>query len=634
MIRFGKLEIQNFGCIKSAELQLDELGLILLLGENRDTAAADSNGSGKSTVFKALSWCLFGQTVDKIKGLSIIRHGSKRAEVGLNVSVGSDEYLIRRTKGRRKAEALSICYRESGESLGTKTLKEAQEKVEELLGLDWLTFKNTVLYGQGDILHFADPKTTDTQRKAVLSKLLRLEKFDLARKVARSRKAAAGKKLAELSGKIDVLTGQLDRIDVEGLEADSERWEENRAERVSVAKKVVKTAKGALSKAKKQAKKLVDYEQRASDVEMMLADFHEIRERIEELRRDDFELDKDLVALGIEIGSFVKSIKELKEGIWTFEEGGCPTCGAITESDEVRKKVSSMTRDLKKTEMQLTEVEAKREGITKKRRSINEEVRKAQEELAEESDWVEHREMLRDAISRLSLEKKRIPLIEKEIKWLKSEVDRVTEEPNPYTDQIAKATELGAKLSADLEAAEKQVSEHEKVEELADFWIEGFGPSGIQSYLLDSVTPVIEERANRYLEILSDGDLKIKIDTLTTLKDGSVRDKLDVTPTIEGIEGIPPSGGQLKKITLACDLALMDLLAKREGASVDLLLLDEVLDGLDRAGRARVMDLLSYLKHQRSTIIVISHDPEIVEKFSHAMIVVKRGGSSKLEIAE
>jgi DNA repair exonuclease SbcCD ATPase subunit len=147
---------------------------------------------------------------------------------------------------------------------------------------------------------------------------------------------------------------------------------------------------------------------------------------------------------------------------------------------------------------------------------------------------------------------------------------------------------------------------------------------------MDSVVPVVAARANKYLEILADGDLRIKLDTLTTLKGGGVREKLSFTTTVEGQQDVPMSGGQLKKVTLATDLALMDLLAKREGAAVDLLLLDEVLDGLDAAGRSRIMDLLSHLRSQRSTIIVISHDPEIVEKFGKTITVIKKNGIARL----
>jgi DNA repair exonuclease SbcCD ATPase subunit len=254
-------------------------------------------------------------------------------------------------------------------------------------------------------------------------------------------------------------------------------------------------------------------------------------------------------------------------------------------------------------------------------------------ELADWDDWKDQARLISDTVTDLRIKAGRAPDIERRRDAVKAERKRLKSESNPFRTQIKERRERATKLREDIDGKRAEAEAAQRESDLNAFWVEGFGPGGLPSYLLDSVVPVVAERANRYLEILSDGDLRIQLDTLTTLKGGAVRDKLSVIPTIEGQEGVAPSGGQLKKMTLACDLALMDLLASREGAAVDLLLLDEVLDGLDAAGRARVMDLLEVLRAQRSTIIVISHDPEIVEKFGKAVTVVKSGGAATVKAA-
>jgi DNA repair exonuclease SbcCD ATPase subunit len=125
------------------------------------------------------------------------------------------------------------------------------------------------------------------------------------------------------------------------------------------------------------------------------------------------------------------------------------------------------------------------------------------------------------------------------------------------------------------------------------------------------------------------------MDTLSELKSGAVKDKLSINTTIEGNQNVTPSGGQLRKITLACDLALMDIVAQREGTAIDLLLMDEVLDGLDATGRSRIMDLLTHLKKQRGTIFLVTHDPELLEfmeKFDRIINVTKQDGVSDIRI--
>jgi len=77
---------------------------------------------------------------------------------------------------------------------------------------------------------------------------------------------------------------------------------------------------------------------------------------------------------------------------------------------------------------------------------------------------------------------------------------------------------------------------------------------------------------------------------------------------------------------------LMDLVASREGEHLDLLALDEVLDGLDSEGCQRVLMLLQKLRSQRNSIFVISHEAEVAEMFEKAVMAVKENGSTKLEM--
>ena len=163
----------------------------------------------------------------------------------------------------------------------------------------------------------------------------------------------------------------------------------------------------------------------------------------------------------------------------------------------------------------------------------------------------------------------------------------------------------------------------------------GFSNQGLPSFLLDSVMPFITERANHYLETLSDGDIKVNFSTQREMKSskGEFKDEIDITWEIEGIEDYPPSGGQLKKMEIATDLALMDLVSTQEKAHVDLLALDEILDGLDDEGRQRIMVLLREIRSKRGSVFVISHESEVAEIFEKAIIVVKKDGVTSLQIA-
>ena len=163
-----------------------------------------------------------------------------------------------------------------------------------------------------------------------------------------------------------------------------------------------------------------------------------------------------------------------------------------------------------------------------------------------------------------------------------------------------------------------------------EFWVDGFGNAGMPSMLLDNVVDELAADANRYLDILADGDLRVSFDTQTMLKSGEVRDRFAVLVDVERAGNVQPSGGQLKKIEIACDLALMDLVARRERTGIDMLVLDECLDGLDAEGQSRVVDLLMHLRGRRRSIFVISHTPALPDVFETVVTVVKENGVSRL----
>ena len=67
-----KVEILNFLAIEEAEFGLDDMGLVYISGVNHDETSADNNGSGKSSIGDAISWCLWGSTARDVGGDDII----------------------------------------------------------------------------------------------------------------------------------------------------------------------------------------------------------------------------------------------------------------------------------------------------------------------------------------------------------------------------------------------------------------------------------------------------------------------------------------------------------------------------------------------------------------------------------
>ena len=72
-MRFNSLTCSNFMSFESCSIDLLGNGFVKVVGQNNNkTDNSKSNGSGKSAIWEALSWCLTGSTLRGSK--DIVRH--------------------------------------------------------------------------------------------------------------------------------------------------------------------------------------------------------------------------------------------------------------------------------------------------------------------------------------------------------------------------------------------------------------------------------------------------------------------------------------------------------------------------------------------------------------------------------
>ncbi len=75
------------------------------------------------------------------------------------------------------------------------------------------------------------------------------------------------------------------------------------------------------------------------------------------------------------------------------------------------------------------------------------------------------------------------------------------------------------------------------------------------------------------------------------------------------------SGGQKRRLALACALAVRP----------EILLLDEPFSGLDAEGQEKIIETLKNLHANGMTILMVSHDPDILYEISDRIIVLSEG---------
>ena len=97
-LKFTKVHIENFMSLGEVDIELDNLGYTLVSGVNNAVQdMAKSNGSGKSSIFDAIMWCLTGDTIRGNKDV-VNLYGDDGAVVSLHFSVDGKNYTVIRSK--------------------------------------------------------------------------------------------------------------------------------------------------------------------------------------------------------------------------------------------------------------------------------------------------------------------------------------------------------------------------------------------------------------------------------------------------------------------------------------------------------------------------------------------------------
>jgi DNA repair exonuclease SbcCD ATPase subunit len=641
VIELVRVVAQDFCVFSELDVELKKQGLVFICADNRDSEGADSNGAGKTTIFKAVTWALFGECVDGDKGDEVIRRGAKKAMSTVSIEDGDTMWHITRVRSKGKPR-LSM---EREDSTGRHPVEESKELLEErihnLVGLDFHAFKNTVLYGANDIVKFADPRTRDSDRKGMLHCILRTSVLQDAHRKALDRAKEVREDIAKVDKSIAEVQAAINAVDVTSARKRRDRWDE---EHEASIKAETDKAQACRDEAKRIGS--INY---ATDIAAIQARIHELYVERDHAKMDGAEverLNKELEASRERYGKLQERCAKLEARVETYDEGleglkgksECPMCHSPLDIGHAAKHVKTLTDERANAQRELDNL---RTGALKAALVAGQELRKKRDAAmakvrvaSEVSDSIQEAEReLKDKERERDASKGKVEAAVTEAKGHLKRAKELRAETNPHKAAYKEARVKVAKLEAKNEKFMEERADLDMTLAHIQFWVKGFSNRGLPSFVLDNVMPLITSRANHYLETLADGDISMDFQTQRELKSakGEVRDEITIVTTIEGHEGVTPSSGQRTKMNVATDLALMDLVSSREGGRLNLLMLDEVLDGLDGEGTERVLMLLQELRTVKGSVFVISHGSTMAEIFEHGLKVIKEGGSATVE---
>lgn len=199
MLLLKKIQLVNFLSHEKTVIDFSETEKLLLDG---------FSGSGKSSIFDAIVWSLYGQ--GRAGNTSLLRKGAKKGMVSLELTRREgetdeeDTVIITRSISANGKHTLEVAIRQAD---GTTTMqalsgvRETQLWIEkDLIGASWLLFVNSVAYVQGNTDSFVSQ--TASRRKELLLEIIKAEDYKKYYEKARET-------LSELNSKREGFEGQL-----------------------------------------------------------------------------------------------------------------------------------------------------------------------------------------------------------------------------------------------------------------------------------------------------------------------------------------------------------------------------------------------------------------------------------------
>ena len=154
---------------------------------------------------------------------------------------------------------------------------------------------------------------------------------------------------------------------------------------------------------------------------------------------------------------------------------------------------------------------------------------------------------------------------------------------------------------------------------------QAFGKKGIQAMLIETAIPEIENEANLLLSRMTDNQMSVKLETQRETKKGDVQETLDINISDElGTRNYEMfSGGEAFRIDFAVRIALSKLLARRAGAPLPTLIIDEGFGTQDSTGIEKIKEAITSIQDDFQKILVITHISDFKDAFPVRLEIVK-----------
>ena len=420
------LRLINFRKFKDATIEFPD-GVTGVIG---------LNGAGKSTIFEAIAWVLYGSvaartSADEIKRIGTISSDPCRVE--LDFIFEENAYrIVREMSGKSLTASATVTV--NGKVAATSA-EIVTKFIQKKLGMDFKSFYTSIFAKQKELNTLSSMNSSE--RRPLILRMLGIDSLDDVIKEIKSDKKEKDNIIQKLEddlvdekghNKIDVFKNEIKKLEKERNE--NEKALKKSKEKISIFEKEIKTLEKNYNESKKNYEKIKEKREILSEKKTLFEQKKKLQDEIknlkekiiqrtktldkhskktkgfENLEKDLKEVDNRINKIDLDIEKIVKKIEQkktlsdrLKKDISELDskkkniekmgpDAKCPTCDRILGkqhdhllknfNDETYKKeneINNFLKEIKKDEEKKERLSREQQALTKKRNYLQNQLR-------------------------------------------------------------------------------------------------------------------------------------------------------------------------------------------------------------------------------------------------------------------
>jgi DNA repair exonuclease SbcCD ATPase subunit len=592
-----ELRIERFGSVIAPQTFTfpDKPGLYFLSGKN---------GSGKSTVWAALTWCLYGKNAKGLRAGDVANWTDpKGASVSFLFEHGHEVHVVTRQHSPN-LWAMS-------DTLGNRIdlTNDETNPMLAMLRLDYEMWLSAVVIAQDEPM-FLDLKPD--AKSNLFATVMRLDKWDDYS--ARAGKLAADStwqlnalkaETAKLQGRIEEMDRNLDKLpELIG------KWERHQSDRKALIAEQYEDVFKQLPKLKEA------HEHAAIKHTDALAALRAAHLRIEPAQKTSDAVFDAKASQQTRVALVTQEAARLEKVIASLESGTCPTCGDTGGRVMSAVNVSKMMLDeALQAEQKESELLKDRERDCSSARAILVDVQDRAKNARTACDMADH--SLKAARIAVEAANRSLDLLEKE-------ADELSKERCPYSS--SDATRDRNKVHSELMQLLDKVSDAQDRSELLGYWVKGFKELRL-TLIAEALDQLAIEVASAVEAIgLRGWSLTFEVDRET--KKGTLARGFNVFVKSPANDRQVPweswSGGEAQRLRVATQWGLINLIRQSTGADIAMEVFDEPTHGMEAQGIVDMLDVLrDRAQSEQRQIWVVDHHALGSAAFDGTVLVEK-----------